>query len=156
MRWMTLRPIRAIVPERAKPRRASVRERHPTVVDWGDARSTSASAGNSVEAMLSRVLLSGALALLPASCGSEHVGLTRASAIKAAKAYVVRVDYRGNEPLFYRNTGNRPASVRRARDAQGHQQWLIRFDDFQAMRRHCVSVRRNSSRLVATGISCRS
>jgi hypothetical protein len=105
--------------------------------------------------MSSRVLLVGALALLSASCGSESASVSRASAIKAAKAYVVRVDYRGDEPLFYRNTGNRLVSVRRTRDASGHQQWVVRFDDFQAMRRHCVSVRRNSSRLVATGTACR-
>jgi hypothetical protein len=105
--------------------------------------------------MLSRVLLGGALGLLLASCGSESTGVPRASAIKAAKAYVVRVDYRGDEPLFYRNTGNRPVSVRRTRDLRNHQHWVVRFDDFQSMRRHCVSVRRSSSRLVATGTACR-
>jgi len=105
--------------------------------------------------MLSRVLLSAALALLPASCGSESAGVPRASAIKVAKAYVVRVDYRGDEPLFYRNTGDRPVSVWRSRDARGHQQWVVRFDDLQTMQRHCASVRRSSSRLVATGIACR-
>lgn len=105
--------------------------------------------------MLSRVLLFGAVALLPGSCGSDYAGLPRASAIKAAKAYVIRVDYRGDEPLFYRNTGNRPVSVQRTRDTKGRQQWVIRFDDFQAMHRHCVSVHRSSSRLVATSTACR-
>ena len=104
--------------------------------------------------MLSRVLLAGALALIPTSCGGEYAGISRASAVNAAKAYAVRVDYRGDEPLFYRNTGDRPASVQRARDVSGHRFWFVRFDDSQAMRSHCVSVRRGSSHVVATGTAC--
>ena len=104
--------------------------------------------------MLSHVLLAGALALIPASCGSEYAAISRASAINAAKVYVVRVDYRGDEPLFYRNTGDRPVSVRQARDVSGRQLWFVRFDDYQAMRRHCVSVRRGSSHVVTRGTAC--
>jgi hypothetical protein len=86
------------------------------------------------------VLLS-ALALLSASCGSDYGGISRASAVEAAKTYVVREDYRRDEPLFYRNTGNRPAALRRTRDASGQRAWFVRFDDFQAMHKHCVMVR---------------
>jgi hypothetical protein len=104
--------------------------------------------------MMSRSLLLPAIALLPLSCATDYAGLSRARAVEAAKGYVVREDYRGDEPLFYRNTGNRPATVLRTRDASGHRSWFVRFDDFQAMRRNCVTVRRSSSRLIISGTPC--
>lgn len=110
--------------------------------------------GKSGPEMTYGLLLLSALALLPASCGPEYVGLSQARAIEAAKAYVVREDYGGDEPLFYRNTGNRPAAVRRTRDPGGRRAWLVRFDDFQAMGKHCVTVRRTSVHVLAQGTAC--
>jgi hypothetical protein len=104
--------------------------------------------------MLSRALLLLALALFPASCSSEYAGISRASAVGAAKAYVVRVDYRGDEPLFYRNTGNKPTVVRHAEDTRGQRACFVRFDDFQAQQRRCVTVRRTPRRVVTKSIAC--
>ena len=101
-----------------------------------------------------RILLLLMVPLLPASCGTEYAGISRARAVEAAKAHVVRVDYRSDEPLFYRNTGDRPAAVLRTRDAGGHRVWFVRFDDFQAMRKSCVTVRRNANRVIASGAAC--
>src|SRR3954447_11099909 len=80
--------------------------------------------------------------------------ISRASAIQAAKTYVVREDYRRDEPLFYRNTGNRPAAVRRTRDANGRRAWFVRFDDCQAMHKHCVMVRRVSAHVLTRRTAC--
>jgi len=100
------------------------------------------------------VLLSASVALLSASCGADYAGISRVSAIQAAKTYVVREDYRRDEPLFYRNTGNRPAAVRRTRDASGQRAWFVRFDDFQAMHKHCVMVRRISAHVLTRRTAC--
>jgi hypothetical protein len=104
--------------------------------------------------MLSRFLLVPLIALSPFSCGNEHAGLSRAAAVKAAKDYVVRVDYRSDEPLFYRNTGNRRTVVRSTRDASGHPSWSVRFDDLQAMHRYCITARRDSPRVMTRGTAC--
>jgi hypothetical protein len=95
-----------------------------------------------------------ALALLPAGCGPEYAGISQARAIHAAKAYVVREVYRGDEPLFVRNTGNTPAAVRRARDPRGQRASFVRFDDLQAMRKRCVTVRRTSAHVLAQRSAC--
>jgi hypothetical protein len=104
--------------------------------------------------MMSCVLALATLALLPLSSGSEYAGISRAEAVRAARAYVVRVDYRGNEPLFYRNTGNRPAAVLRTSDATGKRAWFVRFDDLQAMHKNCVIVRRGLTRVITRGATC--
>jgi len=104
--------------------------------------------------MLIGLVLVALIALFPLSSGSEYGGLSRARAVEAAKNYVVQADYSGDGALFYRNTGNRPTAVRRTRDIAGHQWWFVRFDDFQAMNRSCVTVRRSSSRLVSRATAC--
>jgi hypothetical protein len=104
--------------------------------------------------MLSRDLLVPVVALLPLSCGTQYAGISKTSAVEAAKAYVVRMDYRGDEPGFYRNTGNRPTVVRRTRDTSGNRSWFVRFDDLQAMHNHCVTVRRSSARVITKGAAC--
>ena len=60
--------------------------------------------------MLSRFLLVPLIALSPFSCGNEHAGLSRAAAVKAAKDYVVRVDYRATN---HSSTAT-PATVRQS------------------------------------------
>jgi hypothetical protein len=104
--------------------------------------------------MASRVLVLATLALSPLSSGSDYAGISRAEAVRAARAYVVRVDYRGNEPLFYRNTGNRPAAALRTSDATGRRAWFVRFDDLQAMHKNCVTVRRGLARVITRGTTC--
>ncbi len=99
-----------------------------------------------------RLLLGAALAMIAG--GGTYGGIAKARAVEAAKAYVVRVDYRGNERLFYRDTGSRPAVVRRARDAGGRRAWFVRFDDFQTSSRYCVTVRRHAVRLITRPARC--
>ena len=101
-----------------------------------------------------RLLVFASVGSVLLSCGVQHTGISKARAVKAAKAYVVRVDYRGNEPLFYRNTGNRPTVVLQTTDASGQRSWFIRFDDLQAMHEHCVHVRGSSTRVIARAANC--
>ena len=103
--------------------------------------------------MVSRLLLVAVIALLPFRCGADDAGISRPDAVEAARAYVVRADYGGDGPLFYRNTGNAPTIVRQTVDRAGDRWWFVRFDDFQAMQRHCVKVRRASD-VVAEGTAC--
>lgn len=100
-----------------------------------------------------RVLLVAVMALLPFRCGAEDAEISRANAIQAARAYVVHADYGGDHPLFYRNTGNAPTVVRQTVDKAGNRWWFVRFDDLQAMQRHCVKVRRRSD-VVVEGTAC--
>jgi hypothetical protein len=104
--------------------------------------------------VLLRLLLVSVIALLPLRCGNEYAGLPRASAVKAAKTYVVRVHYRGEVTLFYRNTGDTPAAVRKTKDENGDRWWFIRFDDNQALNTYCVNVRRGPSRVIISDTAC--
>jgi hypothetical protein len=101
-----------------------------------------------------RLLLVPVIAFLPFRCGTEYADISRASAVKAARAYVVRVDYRGDVSRFYRNTGDRPTVVREKRDKNGDSWWFVRFDDFQTLNAHCVKVRRSSVRVISRGTAC--
>jgi hypothetical protein len=92
---------------------------------------------------------------MPGDCKQvTRARVSRARAVEEAKAFVVRVDYGGDEPLFYRNTGDRPVVVRPTTEAGGHRSWFIRFDDSEAMRTHCVIVRRSSPRVITRGTAC--
>src|SRR5438046_576424 len=101
-----------------------------------------------------RVLVVLMLVLVACSSAEAYAGLSKARAISVARTHVIRVDYRGDTALFHRNTGNRPTVVRRSATPDDRPAWFIRFDDWQAMRKSCVTVRGDSSRVIACTTHC--
>jgi hypothetical protein len=67
---------------------------------------------------------------------APYAGLTRAQAARVAKRAVIRSDYGGDAPLFYRNLWD--TQMRRTRDAAGRRSWLVKFYDAQALRSSCA------------------
>ena len=67
---------------------------------------------------------------------APYAGLTRAQAARVAKRAVIRSDYCGDAPLFYRNLWD--TQMRRTRDAVGRRSWLVKFYDAQALRSSCA------------------
>lgn len=65
-----------------------------------------------------------------------YAGLTRSEALRVTVRRVIRRDYGGDGPLFYRNLWDK--QMRRTREAAGPRAWLVKFYDAQALRSSCA------------------
>jgi hypothetical protein len=76
------------------------------------------------------------------------------SAAKGARQVVISSEYSGDEPLFYRNTGD--AAITQRAMIGAHKAWLVRFEDNQVPKMACVAVRRRASGVIAANqVRCR-
>jgi hypothetical protein len=86
--------------------------------------------------------------------GPTYASIRQGAALQRARQVVISSEYGGDEPLFYRNTGD-AAITQRARMG-GHKAWLVRFEDNQVPKMSCVTVRRRTSGVVAAHqVRCR-
>lgn len=86
--------------------------------------------------------------------GPTYASIRQGAALQRARQVVIGSEYGGDEPLFYRNTGD-AAITQRARMG-GHKAWLVRFEDNQVPKMSCVAVRRSASGvIVANQVRCR-
>jgi hypothetical protein len=84
----------------------------------------------------------------PARFGPSYAGIRQGKALHRARQLVISTrKYGGDDPLFYRNTGD--AAITRTTRIGGHSAWLIQFEDGQVQRVMCVAVRRRASRVIA-------
>jgi hypothetical protein len=79
--------------------------------------------------------------------GPTYASIRQGAALQRARQVVISSEYGGDEPLFYRNTGD-AAITQRARMG-GHKAWLVRFEDNQVPKMSCVAVRRSASGVIA-------
>jgi hypothetical protein len=83
----------------------------------------------------------------PSRFGPTYAGITEGEALRRARQVVISSEYGGDEPLFYRNTGDAAITQRSA--IGGQKAWLVRFEDGQVPRMSCVAVRRRASGVIA-------
>jgi hypothetical protein len=91
----------------------------------------------------------------PKRSGPNYAGIRQGEALRRARQVVITSrKYGGDEPLFYRNTGD--AAITQRTRIGGHSVWLVRFEDGQVQRVMCVAVRRRPSSLIAAReVPCR-
>lgn len=90
----------------------------------------------------------------PTRFGPTYAGITQGEALQRARQVVVSSEYGGDEPLFYRNTGD--AAITRRSTIGGYKTWLVRFEDGQVPKMSCVAVRRRASGVIAANqMRCR-
>lgn len=91
----------------------------------------------------------------PARSGPSYAGIRQGEALQRARQVVISSkNYGGDEPLFYRNTGD--AAITQRTTIGGHRAWLVRFEDNQVQRMSCVAVRRRASGVIAVSeVPCR-
>jgi hypothetical protein len=83
----------------------------------------------------------------PKRSGPTYAGIRQGEALQRARHVVISSEYGGDEPLFYRNTGD--AAITRKTRIGGRFAWLVRFEDNQVPKVSCVAVTRRASGLLA-------
>lgn len=90
----------------------------------------------------------------PTRSGPTYAGITQGEALRRARQVVISSEYGGDEPLFYRNTGD--AAITQRSRIGGHIAWLVRLEDNQVPKMSCVAVRRRASGVIAAyQVRCR-
>jgi hypothetical protein len=85
--------------------------------------------------------------------GPTYARVTEKEALQRARELVISSEYRDDEPLFYRNTGD--AAVIQRSTIGGHKAWRVRFEDGQVPKLSCVAVRGGAGGVVAaTQVAC--
>jgi len=86
--------------------------------------------------------------------GPTYADIRQGAALQRARQVVISSEYGGDEPLFYRNTGD--AAITQRSTMGGHKAWLVRFEDGQVPKMSCVAVRhRASGEIAANQVRCR-
>jgi hypothetical protein len=88
----------------------------------------------------------------PTRLGPTYAGITEGEALRRARRVVISSEYGGDEPLFYRNTGD--AAITERSMIGDQKAWLVRFEDSQVPRMSCVAVRRASGVIAANEVGC--